>query len=251
MACETHSLPTMTIQKTITAGVFSSALLICQSQGATLASDDFSYDDGRLVPNGGWDIHSGRIDQGLLVSGGAAVVQHGTPSEDANFTFAPQTAGVLTATFDVIVNDDTVIGAGGTDFEYFAHFMTRGSFNFRSRLDLVAPTVGGDYSFGLSSSSSTAQATLASDFSFGDTIPVSLSFDLADGMGSLTVGGETISGDASDSGQSLDAFAFRQSDSSNNETITVDNLVITTNVPEPSSALLSGVALLGLLRRRR
>ena len=67
---------------------------------------------------------------------------------------------------------------------------------------------------------------------------------------SVTVGGETIFGDASDSGQSLKAFAFRQSDSSNNETVTVDNLVITTNVHDISSVLLSGVALLGLLRRR-
>ena len=74
---------------------------------------------------------------------------------------------------------------------------------------------------------------------------------LAAWNGACKLAGETIFGDASDSGQSLKAFAFRQSDSSNNETVTVDNLVITTNVHKLSSVLLSGVALLGLLRRRR
>jgi hypothetical protein len=53
----------------------------------------------------------------------------------------------------------------------------------------------------------------------------------------------------------LDSFALRQSDSSSNETITVDNLVITTSVmavPEPSSfALLGLVGMAGAIRRRK
>lgn len=240
----------MNIQKTITVSLLSGSFLICQSQGMTLASDDFTYADGALVPNGGWANHSGNAGD-LLVAGGAAVVQHGVPSEDANLAFGAQSAGVITATFDITVNDDTVIGAGGTDFEYFAHFFTAGSFNFRSRLDVIAPSAGGDFSMGISSSSSTAEATLVNDFNFGDTVTVALSFDLADGTGSLTVNGETISGSASGAGQSMNALGLRQSDSSNNETVTVDNLVVTTNVPEPSTALLGGLALLGLLRRRR
>ncbi len=240
----------MNIQKTLTAGAISGAFLICQSQGVTLASDDFSYPDGSLVPNGGWANHSG-AEGDLLVAGGAAVIQHGTPSEDANLVFDAQAGGVITATFDITVNDDSVIGTGGTDYEYFAHFFTSGSFNFRSRLDVVAPNDTGDYSLGLSSQTSTAEATLVSDFNFGDTVSVSLSFDLADGTGSLTVNGETISGSANDPGQSINAIGFRQSDSSNNEKVIVDNLVVSTNVPEPSTALLGGMALLGLLRRRR
>lgn len=243
----------MNIQKTIITGFLSSAFLISQSHGATIASDDFSYADGSLVPNGGWENHSGNAGD-LLVSGEVAVIQHGIPSEDANLFFGDQSAGVLTATFDITVNDDTVIGdGGGTDFEYFAHFFTQGSFNFRSRVDVQAPNGGGDYTLGISSGSSTAEATLTNDFNFGDTVSVALLFDFSDGTGSLTVNGETISGTTGAAGQTLNAFALRQSDSSNNETVTVDNLVIDGQavVPEPSSALLGGVALLGLLRRRR
>lgn len=241
----------MSIQKTITTGFLSGAFLVCQSQGVTIASEDFSYADGNLVPNGGWEGHSGSAEF-IVVTGGAAQFSHGGGSrEDANFTFAPQTSGVLKATFDLTVNDDAPIT--GTDFEYFVHFMERGDFNFRSRVDIVAPSAGGDYSLGISSGSSTAEATLVNDFNYGDTVSVELAFDLADGTGSLTVNGETITGSASGGGETLDAFALRQSNSSSDETITIDNIVIDGQaaVPEPSTALLGGLGLLALIRRRR
>jgi len=240
----------MKLTKLLTLPGLPALFLISPSGAVTLASDDFSYPDGSLTSNPAWDTHSGN-EGDLLVSGEAAVVQHGAPSEDANLTFGTQSAGVLTATFDITVNDDEIIGTSGTDFEYFAHFFTEGSFNFRSRVDVQAPTGGGDYTLGISSSTSTAEATLTSDFSFGETVPVSIDFDFASGTASLTAGGETVFGEEDGAGQSLDSFAFRQSDSSNNETVTVDNLVISTTIPEPSTALLSGIALLGLLRRGR
>ncbi len=219
------------------------------AHAATLLTDDFTYADGSLVPNGGWANHSGTAGD-LLVESGAVVVQHGTPSEDANIGFAAQTAGVLTANFDIVVNDDTSIG--GTDSEYFAHFFTSGSFNFRSRLDVVPATVATfDYTLGISSGGGAAEAALPTDFNFGETVSVSLSFDLDTGTGSLTVGGDTIIGSVGDTGQSMNAFGLRQSDSSNNESITIDNLEISHQIPEPSSALLGALSLLGLLRRRR
>jgi len=222
-------------------------LLVSPALAVTLASDDFSYPDGSLVPNGGWANHSGTPGD-LLVAGGQAVVQHGAPSEDANLAFIGVSTGVLTARFDLSVNDDTAIG--GTDFEYFAHFYTDGSFNFRARVDIVPATNAGDFTLGISSTSSTAEAILPTDFNYGETLSVELSFDLDSGIASLAVGGDTIIGTSSATGETLDRFALRQSDSSNNETVTIDNVVIT-GVPEPSTALLGGLAALGLLRRRR
>jgi hypothetical protein len=233
------------------------AIVVVASAQATagiLASDDFSYADGSLVPNGGWATHSGTPGD-LLVSSGAAVVQHGDPSEDANLSFLDVSSGVLTATFDIMVTDDTEIGSGGTDFEYFAHFFTDGSFNFRSRVDVVAPSSGGDYTLGISSTSSTAEATLPVDFDFGETVAVSIDFDLDTGIGSLTVGANTIVGTSSSLDETLNRFALRQSDSSNNETVIVDNLRITgVPVPEPSTILMalmaaSAVGAVGLRRK--
>lgn len=229
-------------------GFTSAALLATGSAfAAPLASDDFSYADGSLVPNGGWATHSGTAGD-LLVASGAAVVQHGTPSEDANLGFGDNTTGILKATFDVVVDDNTAIG--GSDFEYFAHFSDGGTSNFKSRLSLTSATTTGDYSFGIASGSSTEEATTVADFNYGDTVSVMLFFNLDTGIGSATIGGETITGTGIFAGETLSAFALRQSDSSNNETITVDNLVIE-NIPEPSSLALLGLGGLLIARRRR
>ena len=68
--------------------------------------------------------------------------------------------------------------------------------------------------------------------------------------------------DKADPGDTVTQFALRQSDSSQNETVTVDNLVIGqtfqdvvtpfTPVPEPSGLLVLGLfGFAGLARRRR
>ncbi len=218
-----------------------------------LASDNFTYPDGAsLTAQTGWAGHSGTPGD-LLVTGGQAVVQHGAPSEDANLAFADVVAGALTANFDMSVTSAAVIGTGGTDFEYFAHFFTDGNFNFRSRLDIVAPTGAGDYTLGISSTSSTAEAVLTNDFAFGDTVAVELGFDATTGIGSLMVNGETIVGTSAAVGETINRFALRQSDSSENEAITIDNLFIngTAAVPEPGSAALLGLFGIALVARRR
>ncbi|TWT73651.1 PEP-CTERM motif protein [Posidoniimonas polymericola] len=226
--------------------------LVSNVQAATLVDETFSYPDGSLVPNGGWVNHSGTLGD-LLVSGGQAVVEHGAPSEDAHLIFGAVSTGVLTADFDIVVNDDSVIA--GNDFEYFAHFMLDGSFNFGARLDIVAPTdaASGDFTLGIATTSSTAESTLPTDFSFGQSIPVSLSFDFDAGLASVTAGGNTATSTSVFLGETYDSFALRQSDSSNNESIMVDNLIVsgTLDVPEPASIALALLGVVAIGARRR
>ncbi|MCF7733390.1 MAG: hypothetical protein K9N23_16995 [Akkermansiaceae bacterium] len=236
--------------------LLSSFSLITSAYSTTiLVSDNFDRADGSLVgttptpgPGGTWLHHSGTAGD-LLITSGKAVVQHGTSSEDANVPFAAQTVGVITASFDITVHDETAIT--GTNFEYFAHFKD-GSNRFYARLDVVAPSgTAGNYTLGISTNGDTAETTFPTDFNYGDTVTVNLSFDFATGLAALAVGSTTLSSTTSiPTGVTISAFALRQSDSSNDETITVDNLVVS-QVPETSAALLGSLAMLRLLRRRR
>ena len=233
---------------TIMLGICLSLTLSSHSKGVTLVTENFAYSDGPLVGNGTWASHSGTPNT-LLVSSGAAVVkQDNSAPEDANMSFASQNSGVVTADFVITV---TAPGAmTGTDFEYFAMFYSNSS-TFFSRTDIVAPNPGaGDFSIGISGNTSTAQATLPVNFSFGVAIPVSVSWDYDTGLASLTAGGSTVNSTTAVSGTSFGGFALRQSDSSSDETILVDSIVIS-HVPEPSAAVFLSIGLLTLLRRRR
>ncbi|MEM1097322.1 MAG: PEP-CTERM sorting domain-containing protein [Planctomycetota bacterium] len=222
------------------------ATLFAGSASASLVSDTFTYPDGNLVGNGGW------VDQGgstpLLVSGGQAVVEHGGGSrQDAEIVFADDvTTGSFTATFDVTVTDDTEISGG--DYEYFAHFSDDGNFNFRGRL-FVAPSnlIGGDYTLGIATSASSPEASLPIDLTYGTTYSVDLTFDLDSGLATVAIGGDSATSTTVDDDEIIDSFNLRASNSSNDETILIDNLVI---VPEPATAFLVGLGGLAMLRRR-
>jgi hypothetical protein len=228
------------------------------SSAQLIAYDSFDYADGSLVGNGNWANHSGNAGD-LLVSGGQAIVQHGTPSEDANTAFA-STAGDIFFGIDFTVTSSGQISGG--DNEYFAHFHTVGTFDFRGRLDVVAAPGGGDFSVGISSSTSTAEATWASDLVFGQTYRAVVGYDQIAGVAQLWIDAAlssdtSISGLATGSGI-MDTFSLRQSDSAENETVAVDNLTIGGTfedvvifTPAPASAALLGLGGIAALRRRR
>ena len=138
------------------------ALVISLAAGAgatLLVNEEFTHPDGSLVPNtptpgpgAAWATHSG-VAGDLLVSSGQAIVQHGAPSEDANTDFGVFTAGALFYGFDFSVADPGAVF--GTDTEYFAHFKDTGT-DFTSRLHVEGPLGGGNFTGGISGSSSAA-----------------------------------------------------------------------------------------------
>ncbi|MFK5879696.1 MAG: T9SS type A sorting domain-containing protein [Flavobacteriaceae bacterium] len=200
--------------------------------GLTLPhSDDFSYADGSLIGNSAWANFSGTSGD-LLVASGQAVVQHGVPSEDALLPFTP-VAGNIYYGIDFSVASGGVITGG--DYEYFAMFKDSG-FGFGGRLDVVEGLSGGDFTVGISSTTSAAQATWGVDLTFGVTYRAVVRFDQDAGVAQLWIdasaeGDTSISGTV-DGAIAIESFALRQSDSSNNETVTVDNLKITQSFNE-------------------
>lgn len=237
-----------------------------------LASDDFSYADGNLVPNGGWSTHSGSANP-IQVSGAEAVITHGSGSrEDSNILFA-STTGNLYFGIDFTVDD---LGGpyAGTDFEYFAHFREDGSFNFTARLDIVAPSGGGDYSVGIATTGGAADATWPTDLTYGVTYRAVVRYNQDDNTSELWIDPVTMAdlsilgADEADPGDPIDSFALRQSFSSENETVRVDNLIVAQTFAEANGVvsapvpMLSGAGMLavmgllgasgaGLMRRRR
>ncbi len=199
----------------------------CDPQLTLPINETFTYADGSLVGNSQWETTSGNAGD-FLVASGQAICEHGTPSEDVALPFAAVTGDVYYA-FDMSVAD---LGAPyvGTDNEYFAHFRSSGG--FVAQLDIVEPTVGGDYTLGIATASSTAQAIWASDLSYDTVYRVVVRYDQDLSIAELWVDPTSesdtsiLGNDETDPGETLLSFAMRQSDSSENETITIDNLVI-------------------------
>jgi hypothetical protein len=211
------------------------AIAVCafgfgSANAAEIMHDNFNYADGSLVPNGGWANHSGTPGD-LLVASGKVVVEHGLPSEDANVAFTAVAGNIYYGI------DFSVTAAGpitGTDHEYFAHFKDDTTFNFAARLDVVVPSGGGDYSVGIASDESTADATWATDLTFGVTYRAVVRYDQDANIAELWIDAalETdtsiLGEDRADPGDVVSSFALRQSDSDLNETVLVDNLCVGT-----------------------
>jgi hypothetical protein len=192
------------------------------SFGQVILAEDFSYSDGSLVGNSTWANESG-TEGDFLISSGKAVIQHGDPSEDVKIAFDSGTGDVYVG-FDFSVDDLGAPYSGGTDYEYFAHI------DFKARLDVQAGANGGDYTLGISSGGSTAEVNWATDLTFDQTYRAILKFDQLTGLAQLWINPKT-STDTSISGSesgaaTVENFDLRQSDSSENETVRLDDLMI-------------------------
>ena len=192
-------------------------------------SEDFDYADGGLSSTENWTVYSGS-DYDINIASGKIEVKHASASGKDLFVSVPTVSGALYYAFDIsLVAPGTAISGG--DYEYFAIFKDDG-YNYRARIDVVAPSATGDYTLGISTKGGTADTTWASDLTYGQSYRVTVMYDQAANIAKLWVDASaetdtSITGDdENDPGTSITQFAFRQSTSSVNETIIIDNLKI-------------------------
>ena len=192
--------------------------------------EEFDYPDGVLSSTDNWTVFSG-TGYDIDVVSGEAQVKHASGSGKDLFVSIPSVNGALYYSFDFSVVDPGTGPIAGGDYEYFTMFKDN-DFNYRARVDIVAPAATGDYSLGLSTKNSTAESTWASDFTYGQSYRVTVMYDQDANIAKLWVDASaesdtSITGtDEADPGTSITQFAFRQSTSSVNETIIIDNLKI-------------------------
>lgn len=219
--------------------------------------EDFSYSDGALtnVAADIWFAHSGGGSVPVMVSSEEiSLVQGGGSREDVNRPTGSTLGAGETwyAGFDVTVS-------GGSTTTYFAHFLAGTSF-FGTRVFVTAPTGGGDFSFGIGSSSS-PQSVWATGLSFDTPHRLVVSYDYDTGDGYLWVDPtqqtDTSIYTTNFIGNAFTSYAFRQSSGDSVEVI--DNLVVGTSfnevltIPEPSVFAVGAIGLVALavVRRRR
>ena len=201
-------------------------------------SESFTYNDGSLVGNSSWD-HSGGATGNLLIASGKAVVQHGTPDEDLFLPFTPVSGAIYFAfDFSVIAQENPI---SGTDNEYFAH-LKNDAYGYAAKIDIVPPSAGGDFSVGIATLANTANSTWATDFDFDTYYRVTVKYDQANNTTDLWIDA-TAETDVSISGEiptldpiAVKSFGLRQSDSSTNEGILIDNLTIAQTFSETLSS---------------
>lgn len=231
-----------------------SALAAVSSQGAVLYnSSDFSFTDGDIVGQDNWAAHSAAasVPVQVNVAGEITLTQGSGSREDVNVGVTPIAVGqTYYYGFDMVVS-------GGSTNVYFAHFKDS-AFDFTTRLFLTAFT-GSDFTLGLSASSSNPDVTWATGLDFGTLYRVIGSYSADDQLTRVWVNpvdeSSTSISFTDSAAAAVSAFALRQA--SGNSTQIVSNVIVATTfneaaiIPEPTAALLGGLGLLTLLRRRR
>lgn len=239
------------------------SLLVLPVYSTVLISDSFDYADGSIVgqtPSSGiggtWAVHSG-TNNPPLVSSEALVINQDNGAQDVNSTFATSvTSGDLFYAFDFSVSALDPVGDSGSDFEYFSHFLS-GTTTFAGQLHIVDSS-SGDYTLSISNTG-TEESDWGSALDFGTSYRAVVGYNFTTRVSTLWVDpvnelDVNVVSSPRSSAISPTAFAFRQSASSADELVTVDNLIVATTfsevVPEPSSIALIFLGMSGLLIRR-
>jgi len=240
-----------------------------RASGQILVNETFDHPNGNLLgqtpkpgPGGTWAAHSGGGNRPIQVTSGQAIVEHADSSgEDLNTGFAVLVTGWIYYGFDFSVSASGPIT--GTDGEYFAHFKDS-AFDFTTRTSIESAQSTGDYTMGFSASSSDPDSLWATDLAFNTVYRAVAGYNIDSGAGQLwldpTSASSTFISAAADVGVDVESFGLRHSTSDANETIAVDNLIVSTDfnsaaaVPEPEMfGALAGLMVLGfaVFRRRR
>ena len=202
-------------------------------------NDSFDYPDGSLISSSNWNNFSGAEGDLQVFNGKVIITNDGTLSEDASVSFSP-VQGVLYYAFDFSVNNPGEPISGG-DYEYFAIFKDD-AFQYRARIDIVAANnEGNDFTVGISSQGSTADAIWPDDLNFDTTYRVTVKYDQDQNIAQLWINANSetdasiLGDDETDPGTSITQFGLRQASSSSDETILIDNLSISQTFSETLS----------------
>lgn len=235
----------------LSAVVISSLMFTAAANAQVVLSDTFSYPDGPLVGAAGspWTTNTGTAGEQNVISGELFLDDNETEDTIAPFSTAA-TSNVVQATFNL--RDSTLdIPSSGTG-DYITHFVTSGG-AFFGRVFTLTSTGGpaDDFLLGISTTSATPTATLATPLIAGTNYSVTVSYNFATDLASLSVAGigSVTATDAVDTAN-LNRYQFRQTASTGDQFI--DNLVVTI-VPEPATwAMIAvGAGLLGATQRFR
>lgn len=237
------------------------ALCALPAKAATvLYSTDFTdptYSDGALIGQDSWVLTNSTANPlNVADAAGTGTVTLTTSGQDVRRAFTPaQTVGSVYLTVEF-----TVASAQATG-DYFVHLGVDNSTTlFYARTYIRSEGTGFVMALGTSSGPPTYGTTV---LDFNTSYTMLARYDFVPGTGNDTgalfinpsdplgvgdtayVAATTIGTDAS----TISAVGLRQGNSSNAAGVTIDS--ITVAIPEPTTALLGALGVLGLLRRRR
>lgn len=248
-------------------GIFAALALAGQATAAVIVSDDFNYANGNLttVSTGAWVAFSGGGTLPVQVGSGSVTVANvvsGASGEDLRLGLGTGfTTGVLY--YSALITPLSAPTTANGDYFFSGYSSAPTGGGFFGRLFLSTTATG--FTFSLSNGGTTP-TDWTSDLTINTEYLVILRLDVAARTATmgvfdpssapsldsqLTIAGGTASGTTG----AIDSIALRQGSGSGGFSNRIGGVMVSNSIteviPEPSSAVLGAIGLLGLLRRRR